>query len=275
MALTDNLQAFYKLSDTSDSSGNNRTLTNNGNVTFGPNGANFDGTNYLYSNANLENLSEGTLTCKVTFEEASGFYRFVGLQNLNGSVAGGRLLYTENGSFQSTDYSSGAAGGNNPISAGGTYWLATTFASNGDVKIYVNGVYDGVLSGAYQPILGANLHIGNRFELDGSACSVDSVGLWNRALSDLEVTELYNNGTGLELDPPNYQGEWDNFTYYGQDDVVSVSGVYWKLTGLGGWTVGGAPGLGYGWTLLVQAPVGSKISLSGRISLLGRVKFAV
>ena len=198
-SLLTGLQAFYKLSDLTDSSGNGNTLTNNGDVTFGANGANFDGTNYLYSNANLENLSEGTLTCKVTFEEASGFYRFVGLQNLDSSVAGGRLLYIENGSFQSTDYAVGAAGGNNPISTGGTYWLATTFASNGDVKIYVNGVYDGVLSGAYQPILGTNLHIGNRFELDGSACSVDSVGLWNRALNEGEVSALYNSGNGLEL----------------------------------------------------------------------------
>ena len=30
--------------------------------------------------------------------------------------------------------------------------------------------------------------------------SIDAVGIWNRALSDSEVAELYNNGTGLELD---------------------------------------------------------------------------
>jgi hypothetical protein len=28
---------------------------------------------------------------------------------------------------------------------------------------------------------------------------IDAVGIWNRALSDAEVAELYNNGTGLEL----------------------------------------------------------------------------
>ena len=57
MALTDNLQAFYKLSDLSDSSGNNRTLTNNGNVSFASgklgNAAVFDGSNYLSGTGNI------------------------------------------------------------------------------------------------------------------------------------------------------------------------------------------------------------------------------
>jgi hypothetical protein len=28
---------------------------------------------------------------------------------------------------------------------------------------------------------------------------IDATGFWNRALSDAEVAELYNNGTGLEV----------------------------------------------------------------------------
>jgi hypothetical protein len=113
---------------------------------------------------------------------------------------------------------------------------------------------------------------GSASELNTGSSSFDANGIWNRALSDAEVAELYNNGTGLELDPPNYRGEWDNFTNYGQDDVVSVNGVYWKLTGLGGWTVGGAPGLGYGWTLLGFIP--SAVRISGNAKFQGNVKFA-
>lgn len=106
--------------------------------------------------------------------------------------------------------------------------------------------------------------------------SIDAVGIWNRALSDAEVAALYNNGTGLEVGqssnlPPNYKGEWDNFTYYTQDDVVSVSGQYWILSGLGGWTVGGAPALGYGWTRYGV----SLVRISGGSKFFGRVKFAV
>jgi hypothetical protein len=29
---------------------------------------------------------------------------------------------------------------------------------------------------------------------------MDAFGIWNRALSDAEVAELYNSGTGLEID---------------------------------------------------------------------------
>ena len=35
---------------------------------------------------------------------------------------------------------------------------------------------------------------------DGSTeGSIDAVGIWNRALSDSEVTALYNSGAGIEL----------------------------------------------------------------------------
>jgi len=145
----------------------------------------------------------------------------------------------------------------------------TVVVDGSDLKVYFNGLLNAsATNGLGNPII----NIGGTGH-ENFIGSIDAVGIWNRALSSAEVAELYNNGTGLELNPPNYRGEWDNFTYYGQDDVVSVSGVYWKLTGLGGWTVGGAPGLGYGWTLLAPAPVGGKVSLSGRISLSGRVKF--
>jgi uncharacterized protein YjbI with pentapeptide repeats len=79
-----------------------------------------------------------------------------------------------------------------------------------------------------------------------------------------------NNGGGGNNLPPNYKGVWDNFTYYGQDDIVSLNGQYWILSGLGGWTVGGAPGLGYGWTRYGT----SLVRVSGRGRFLGRVKFA-
>ena len=65
MALTDNLLAFYKLSDTSDSSGNNRTLTNNGNVSFASgkigNAAVFDGQSYLTNSVDITNYSGLTI----------------------------------------------------------------------------------------------------------------------------------------------------------------------------------------------------------------------
>ena len=287
MALTDNLQAFYKLSDLTDSSGNNRTLTNNGNVTFAPGkigDAMSPNSDYLY----VENLSNLVFNGGVTFSAwvkpfsrgEMGIIGFDSNQSLSVIDQQGQV-YSDlghgafNGSFVSENTSSIAL---NEWSLVVARWNEATkewSVTVNDTKVTISQpsltvqnvsptkiIVGGILRDGYLP--------DNFF--DGQ---IDAVGIWNRALSDAEVAELYNNGTGLELNPPNYRGEWDNFTDYGQDDVVSVSGVYWKLTGLGGWTVGGAPGLGYGWTLLAPAPVGGKVSLSGRISLSGRVKFAV
>ena len=277
MALTDNLQAFYKLSDTSDSSGNNRTLTNNGNVSFASgkigNAAVFDGSNYLATNLTVP--GSFSVAAWIKFSDTTGFCGAIGTSDNAFSISyrsdtgeaylwlseqpGGSPFSNPSVAFSLFDEWVFVVAGRD---AGNNSW----FSLNGNEKI-IGGQLD--FSGT------STIDIGRSADGSLNNLSIDAVGIWNRALSDSEVAALYNNGTGLELDPPNYQGEWDNFTYYGQDDVVSVSGVYWKLTGLGGWTVGGAPGLGYGWTLLVQAPVGGKISLSGRISLLGRVKFAV
>jgi hypothetical protein len=90
--------------------------------------------------------------------------------------------------------------------------------------------------------------------------SMDAVGIWNRALSDAEVAELYNNGTGLELQSQTYN-VGDVVTYQGQtwyciQNAPSGFGpfgayidVYWTLiaqmgaTGLTGATGVGATGL--------------------------------
>jgi hypothetical protein len=44
---------------------------------------------------------------------------------------------------------------------------------------------------------------------------------------------------------------WDNYANYSQGDVVlDGSGNLWYLASTGGWTVGGAPEVGYGWQRL-------------------------
>jgi hypothetical protein len=273
MALTDNLIAFYKLSDISDSSGNNRTLTNNGNVSFASgkigNAAVFDAQSYL--ERNLSEINNDFSVSGWINPNSIGLYTACfGINQYDN----GLLFRVGTGIDQLYVFGSYVTVGEFNANT----WTHVVIAgSSGTAKAYVNGVmttslsYDSTMSFGATPnfIAGASRHNLSQEPLDGQ---IDAVGIWNRALSDAEVAELYNNGTGLELDPPNYRGEWDNFTDYGQDDVVSVNGVYWKLTGLGGWTVGGAPGLGYGWTLLGVTPY--SVRISGNAKLQGKVKFA-
>jgi len=279
--LNNGLQAFYKLSDLTDSSGNNRTLTNNGNVSFASgkigNAAVFNGNNYLSRPQQfMAGASKFSFACFVKCTSTTTY--IYGEDDFGSNF----LLVSTHDNKATFNFQFDW----NPLQSTSTItddqWHHVVCVYDGGVsaKLYFDGVQE-----ASRNSVAATMPIGQaaNFSFAGPPTgwgamlngSMDAVGIWNRALSDAEVAELYNAGTGLEVDPPNYRGEWDNYTDYGQDDVVSVSGVYWKLTGLGGWTVGGAPGLGYGWTLLVQAPVGGKVSLSGRISLSGRVKFAV
>ena len=275
MALTDNLLAFYKLSDLSDSSGNNRTLTNNGGVSFASgkigNAAFLNGTNSL-EKAPFNIGQNFSVSFWANLNEVIDYGWFL-------VQYGGFCIYTrQDGSIEVGDAMSWNFATASGVVETGVWKHYCLSVSNGVGTLYANNSVLGNSEGnapldltdtGDRPFGIGGESVSNNGYINGS---MDAVGVWNRGLSQAEVAELYNNGTGLELDPPNYRGEWDNFTYYGQDDVVSVSGVYWKLTGLAGWTVGGAPGLGYGWTQLGVIPC--LVRVAGNAKFQGNVKFA-
>ena len=79
--------------------------------------------------------------------------------------------------------------------------------------VHLAGTYDGATARAYRdgalvastPLAGTGLHLGSlavRFGRQGAeigagmAGTLDEVGMWDRALSDGEVSELYNSGAG-------------------------------------------------------------------------------
>jgi hypothetical protein len=81
-------------------------------------------------------------------------------------------------------------------------WFHAVFTSDGtNIKLYINGTQEGGnVSFPYSPSYeaGGDFEIGAR---DGGSApltgSVDEVGLWSRALTQSEVTALYNGGTGI------------------------------------------------------------------------------
>jgi hypothetical protein len=206
MALTDNLQAFYKLSDTSDSSGNNRTLTNNGNVSFAAgkigNAAVFDGSNYLQAPINQAGIADFSISAWVNISSEMAWIVDGVTGSGDGFSYGGIELYYESGNVYFGAYIEGG----NYVTAQTdiNQWkhLAGT-RTGGIYKLYIDGFLANteVLSDSLIP--GGN-PIGIGANSDGTWGNVigqiDAVGIWNRALSDAEVAELYNNGTGLELD---------------------------------------------------------------------------
>ena len=87
------------------------------------------------------------------------------------------------------------------LSTGTWYMLTLTYDSTSGGKVYVNGVSDGTFSanGAINTngdefFLGYQQTYSNRY-WNGA---IDEVGVWSRALSSTEITELYNSGSGLQ-----------------------------------------------------------------------------
>ena len=111
--------------------------------------------------------------------------------------AGVRTVTTgDTGSFQKVT-------GTSPMSTGTWYFLCGVFdLANGNIILYVNGVAVGSLDVTASSFVDANPQRIRLFEFDESGSgniTADEVGIWSKALSATEVSELYNNGAGKSL----------------------------------------------------------------------------
>jgi len=224
MAITNNLLAFYKLDNTNDSSGNGRTLTNNGNVSFASgklgNAASFDGSNQLQV---VNPIAEGTqysVAGCVKFSNfdslqfAFSFGSDMGVLYHNGVEPAEVIFTTSVGSY---------IGAGTP-SANDWHFIYASRKANGDYAISIdNGAL--VTGNAGETYYGT-FEIGNL--LNGS---MDAVGIWSRSLTESEITELYNSGTGLELEVPNLTSGLQAF--YKLNDLTDSSGNNRTLTNNG------------------------------------------
>jgi hypothetical protein len=201
-----NLLAFWKLNDTSDSSGNGYNLTNNGGVQFVAgkigNCAEGDTTNYL----NSQNLwtSTSPLPISISFWvnpttfasedrvfvlDSNADQRGLFMGYFNGSI---RCLFG-NGSSWAVDTTLSVD------TMGIWSHYAATITSSGEVKIYKNGVEVYTQSGLSMAVNNYYLNL-FRYSQGGSGLNgkIDAVGIWNRPLTLQEIQALYNNGSGVE-----------------------------------------------------------------------------
>ena len=227
--LASGLQAFYKLSDLSDSSGNNRTLTNNGNVSFASgkigNAAVFDGTNSLDSNFVVPDTGDFTITSWFnpaggpfalvgnTKEWAQGFFE-IGSSD-PGSQDGKIRLFSAN----STEIVGVATDDQFTESV----WNHVAVRRSGSTfNIWLNGVLQSASYEYSGSLESDSLTLGKSTYTHFNG-SMDAVGIWNRALSDAEVAELYNNGTGLELPAgPAVKNGWIDNIFWINDVATTL-----------------------------------------------------
>jgi len=222
-----------------DSTGNGYTLTNNNNVTLGAgiiggDGV-FDGTNYL-SNFSFTPPGTGDFTyaCWVNPDNLDGYYDYVSSRNTGGlSItstpaeggfsAGQIVVYTNTDGFV-------IEGSVATIPANSWSYLVFTCES-GVAKLYINGSLDSTgtfTGGITSTVFGIGASADPAFEF--TVGQVDEVGVWSRALTQAEVTELYNSGIGLTYPfyPTLYynnaqeDGDWGNLLNWWQDSGFTI-----------------------------------------------------
>ena len=148
--------------------------------------------------------------CFIEFTLSNEFYIITEIANSNGYTraafgvnaallpfAGVRTVATgDTGSFQKVT-------GTSPMSKSTWYFLCAVFdLSNGNIILYVNGVAVGSLTVALSSFVDSDPYRIRIFEFDASVSGhvrVDELGIWSKALSAAEVSELYNNGAGKLL----------------------------------------------------------------------------
>jgi hypothetical protein len=189
------LLAFWKLADTSDSSGNEKTLTNNNSVAFvaGKIGdaAEFSGSNSLTRSMSVDFSEDFTVSlwCKPADVATYGVLLF--------GQAGGRWNIAYTGSA-SIDVNNGSTSFLNAAALPDQWHHVVTTRNSTTTKMWLNG--EVVAQDDNQGVSAANtIYLGsadnNTFRYTGL---LDAVGIWERVLSDAEIAALWNSGSGLE-----------------------------------------------------------------------------
>jgi hypothetical protein len=230
-SLLNGLLAFYKLGDTSDSSGNGNTLTNNEGVAFANgkigNAAEFDESNYL--SVSLSGITKNS-SASVWINQSS--------QNGTPLVLGQSAI--GNISIRDDGYIGAFLGDFGVITS-------DVVADFGD-WYHVVGIYDGVIfklfvNGVLKATQSTSRFLDNDLLYIGGEGGgefnglIDAVGIWNRALSDAEITALYNAGHGIEH--PFFRSATNRATMfvvpgtYPLSSELAIDAEYVDLVGLG------------------------------------------
>jgi len=201
--LGDGLLAFWKLDEEStvrgDATGNGNALSDTNGVGFTSgklgNAAYFNGSNSLSTNTTFDTSQSYTICCWAKTDATGGYQKVVEVDGASSQTQLEAWGDGFNGPFFQPANNvqltiPGFVGDTQP------HFLTCAYnAATGVASFYIDGqksTQDGLM-GIGQP---GYLGIGGATS-DPLTGWVDEVGVWNRALSDEEIAQLYNNGNGL------------------------------------------------------------------------------
>lgn len=222
------LKGYYKLDDTSDSSGNSNTLTNNNSVTFDAglfgNCADFGSSNtnkYLNTSNTLGIASNTpqTYSCwaKVTTQPGANITTYILNQAENTGKTQAQIGYKDSSGTKQVFFAhaiNGVAGNaitiNQTLTTGVWYHLAYTYDGGTSAKAYINGILVGTLTTSGTT---GNSNVGTPgflIGVDGNSLTnffsglVDDVAVFTVVLTPQQIAEIYNtDATTLGLSNTN------------------------------------------------------------------------
>lgn len=204
MALTDNLLAYYKFDGNSNTSvgSNNGTDTS---ITYSA-GKISDGADFNGTSSNIKLAVETTMTTSFTIAgwvktDVNNAYKGI---YYSGENTNAWALFMQNtGKIELLENNLAEYVGATVLSTGTWYHVALVKSTDSgtNLTIYVNGASDGTAScGSVQtPTTFAYFGIKRESGVNSNFWDgmLDEFGLWDRALSGAEISELYNGGAGL------------------------------------------------------------------------------
>lgn len=220
MALIDNLVSYWKLDEASgtraDSHGSNN-LTDNNTVTSTTgkigNAALFnavDADNEYLSKSSPSSIPTGsgdrTIAGWINFSALRGTdsYQTIfssGVQSVGNDEF--TFVVWENGSgneYLAVDRYGARQSSNDIVASTSTWYHVAVVMSSSNLTFYLNGSAHGTATGGtYNTVATSTLQIGKRFADTGSDFRgyIEELGVWSKALTSDEITDLYNSGSGL------------------------------------------------------------------------------
>lgn len=219
MALTDDLEAYYSGEDVTDATGNGYTLTNTNSVAFNSafigNGFDFGSTNTTKRLVRTPDIFDytqfgvgWTMNFWVYAQDGTTGKRITRYILTNGSLERNLQLDFRDDEkifFGTFDGSSRGITSTSTLSL--NTWHMVTIAYDGSMRLYIDGSLEVSSSsfsfGGFGRSSFSCFALGcEQLTTGGSASEyfrglIDEVGIWRRALTGAEVTELYNAGAGL------------------------------------------------------------------------------
>lgn len=224
MSLLTNLLAYWKLDESSgnasDSSGNGITLTNNGTTEYAAgkinNGADFGNpnTSKYFTTTNTLGIDGGAISYSFWMKPAAAppsndDYRLFEQQNTSSSKTAYRLIIKDQSGTKKITFNRLRMNvANDDVEVNQTFtngvWYHICYTYDGTtMRGYVNGLEVGNNTGSGNGNLATGYNAGTHIGADNGGSGqafdgmIDEIGVWSRALTPTEVSQLYRGGSGI------------------------------------------------------------------------------